>query len=94
MIVVAGAIYVVPGQRVEFLAASSEAMVRAREVPGCQDFVVAADPVDPSRVNVFELWDTEFELMDFRGQGPDQETAIKIVDSDVMRYQISSSGPA
>jgi hypothetical protein len=28
----------------------------ARQAPGCLDFAVSADPVDPAQVNVFEWW--------------------------------------
>ncbi|MGH7418441.1 MAG: putative quinol monooxygenase, partial [Candidatus Rokuibacteriota bacterium] len=56
MIIVSGRIYVRPGQRDAFLAASMEAVAAARRSPGCLDFVVAADPIEPDRVNVYEQW--------------------------------------
>jgi uncharacterized protein YndB with AHSA1/START domain len=32
------------------------AVVEARRAAGCRDFVVAADPIEPDRVNVYEEW--------------------------------------
>ena len=54
MIIVSGRIYVSPGQREGFLASSRAAVTDARRAPGCRDFVVAADPIEPDRVNVYE----------------------------------------
>ena len=55
-----------------------------------RDFVQAADPLDPSRVNVFERWDTEDDLLAFRGAGQPAHDSPPIRSADVMRYIISS----
>ncbi|MFC7613699.1 putative quinol monooxygenase [Actinokineospora soli] len=68
--IVAGSLRIAPGRRDEFVAASSPAVVQARATPGCLDFVVAADPVDPDRAVVFERWDSVDALKAFRGAGP------------------------
>ena len=73
MIIVSGKIYVQPGTRQKFLASSHEAIVQARKTVGCQDFIIAADPIEAERVNVYEEWNSEEELLDFRGNGADQE---------------------
>jgi hypothetical protein len=83
-----------PGRRDAFVATSRDAVVEARRAPGCLDFVVAADPVEPNRVNVYEQWETEAELEAFRGEGPDSDLGSDIVSADVSRHQVSSSGPA
>ncbi len=70
MIIVSGRLYVRPGDRPAFLTRSAEALAQARRWPGCRDFVVAADPVEPDRVNVYEEWETEDALLAFRGDGP------------------------
>ena len=62
----------------------------ARSAPGCLDFSITADTLDPQRVNVFERWATEEELLAFRGSGPDSGTAARILDADVRRYVIAS----
>ena len=70
-IIVAGRLFVQPEQRARFLAGSRSAMELARRTEGCADFVVAPDPLDPSRVNVFELWRSRKALLAFRESGPD-----------------------
>lgn len=94
MIIVSGRIRVASGQRDAFLDASSEAIVLARRAPGCRDFVVAADPLEHDRVNVYEEWDSEAELEAFRGAGPEPDLAVDIVDAEVSRHHVASSGPA
>jgi antibiotic biosynthesis monooxygenase len=58
----------------------------ARQAPGCLDFAVSADPVDPTRVNVFERWTGPEDLAGFRASGdPDDE----VVDfSRIRRFEI------
>ena len=94
MIIVSGRIHLSPDRRDAFVATSRDAIVQARQAPGCRDFVVAPDPIDPSRVNVYEEWDSEEELEAFRGAGPEPGLADDIVEADVRRHQIASSGPA
>jgi hypothetical protein len=57
MLIVSGRIYVRPGARQAFLASSRAAVAQARGARGCRDFVVAADPIEIDRVNVYEEWD-------------------------------------
>lgn len=94
MIIVSGRIFVTSGRRDAFLAASSDAVVEARRAPGCLDFVVAPDPIEPDRVNVYEEWESEVELESFRGEGPGADLASDIVRANVSRQKIASSGPA
>jgi quinol monooxygenase YgiN len=94
MLIVSGKIYVRPGARQAFLMASLVAVAQAREARGCRDFVVAADPLEPDRVNVYEEWDSEETLMIFRGDGPAQDVSSSIVRADVSRHVVASSGPA
>ena len=93
MIIVSGRIYVRPGARREFLKSSLEAVAQARQSRGCRDFVVAADPIDPDRVNVYEEWESEEALLTFRGGGPGEDLTSSIVRADVFRHLVASSGP-
>ena len=93
MIIVSGKIYVRPGRREAFLAASMEAVAQARRTTGCLDFVVAADPIEPGRVNVYESWDSEAALLAFRGGGPGSDLTSEILRADVKRHEVVSSGP-
>jgi quinol monooxygenase YgiN len=94
MIIVSGRIYVRRGRRDAFLAASMEAVMAARRSSGSLEFVVAADPIEPDRVNVYEQWESEAQLEAFRGEGPGPDLMSDTVSADVSRHQISSSGPA
>lgn len=94
MIIVSGKIYVQPEEREAFVAASAAAVALARQTPGCRDFVVAADPLEPDRVNVYEAWDSEEALLAFRGAGPDDGMSAAIIRAEVSRHLVASSGPA
>jgi quinol monooxygenase YgiN len=87
-IIVAGQIEVQPGQRQRFLDGSQMAMRLARETTGCEDFVVAADPLDEQRVNVFEVWRSRQALHDFRDAGPDDGLTALIVRARVREYEV------
>ena len=93
MLIVSGRIYVQPGARERFLSASLEAITQARGWRGCHDFVVAADPIEPDRVNVYEEWESEEALLAFRGAGPDADLSASIVRAEVARHSVSASGP-
>jgi len=94
MLIVSGKLYLKPGAIKKFLASSAEAVALARSSPGCRDFVVAADPIEPDRVNVYEEWDSETKLLKFRGSGPDIDMRSTIVRAEVFRHVISSTSPA
>ena len=93
MIIVSGRIHVRPGARPEFLSSSLDAVAQARQSRGCRDFVVAADPIEPDRVNVYEEWESEEALLAFRGVGPGEDLTSSIVRADVSRHVVASSGP-
>ena len=64
----------------------------ARRAAGCLDFVQAADPLDAGRINVFERWESEEALLDFRGAGQPASDSPPIRSADVKRYVIASIG--
>ena len=94
MIIVSGRIYVRPGTRGRFLARSKEAIVQDRRASGCRDFVVAADPLDGNRVNVYEEWNSRKALTAFRGAGPGQDLSSLIEKAQVVERTVSSGRPA
>ena len=53
MIIVSGHMRVKSGKRATFLKASHAAMEAARKAASCRHFIVAADPIEEDRVNVF-----------------------------------------
>ena len=94
MVIVSGRIYIASGQREAFLASSRDAVIEARRAAGCRDFVVAADPLEPNRVNVYEEWDSDTQLETFRGAGPGPALLSVIERAEVLRHRVASSGPA
>lgn len=88
MIIVAGRIRVTPGRRREFLALSAPAIATARSTRGCSDFVVAPDPIEPDRVNVYEEWADRAALDAFRGEGPPGSMTALIVRADIREYDV------
>lgn len=91
MIIVVGRIYTHPGSRDEFLEISKASMEAAREARGCRDFVVAADPLEQERVNVYESWQDQGCLNAFRGSGPDSDINNLISNADVKEYKVDST---
>ena len=91
MVIVAGSIRIAPGRRDEFVATSLPAVVQARATPGCLDFVVAADPVDPDLAVVFERWSSVDALKAFRGAGPEDDLSEMIVAVEVDQYAVMSA---
>lgn len=56
MLIVAGHFDVDPADRDEFLAGRVDAIRTTRTEGGCLEYVMSADPVDPTRVMLFERW--------------------------------------
>jgi quinol monooxygenase YgiN len=93
MLIVSGRLFLKPGTRDQFLA-SCEASVRlARRAPGCLDFAVSADTIEPDRANVYEAWTDAQSLESFREGGADDPSFSFIVHADVERHEVSQSGP-
>ncbi len=90
MLIIAGSLMVDPSDRAAFLAANADVVGQARKATGCHDFVQAADPLDPSRINIFERWDTEEHLLAFRGEGQPESDSPPIQSADVKRYIIAA----
>jgi quinol monooxygenase YgiN len=90
MLIIAGSLMVDPSNRATFLALNADVVSQARQTTGCLDFVQAADPLDPSRINIFERWDTEDHLLAFRGEGEPEYDSPPIQSADVKRYVIAA----
>ncbi len=93
-LIVAGWLRVDPADRDAFVADGQRLVRAARSAPGCLDFALTADSVDPGRIGVYERWASEAALLAFRGSGPDGATAARILDADVRRYTVSGVGGA
>lgn len=86
MIVVAGHLTVAPGDRAAYLDSCRVVVEQARSAPGCVDYALGPDLVEADRVNVLEVWATRAALEAFRGAGPDDGFADRIVAIDVREF--------
>ena len=93
MLIVAGWLQVDPDDRDGYLAGCTEVVRLARAAPGCHDFALSADPLDPARINVYERWTSDEDLLAFRGSGPDAGQTAQIRGADVVKYRISATEP-
>jgi quinol monooxygenase YgiN len=90
VIIVSGKIYVDPDARESYLDDCRAVMESARAAPGCLDFALSADLLEPGRINIYEVWESDDRLATFRGSGPSSEQQAEIRDASVHRYRISS----
>jgi quinol monooxygenase YgiN len=93
MIIVAGSLYLDAAERDRYLAAVADVARQARAAGGCLDFVQAADPIDPERINIFERWESDADLERFRASGEpgeeDPPTPL-LRDAHVRKYRIAA----
>lgn len=92
MLIIAGHLVVSPIDRDAYVADCVKVGEEARASPGCLDYSVTADSVDPSAIRIYERWENEEQLLAFRGAGPSDGQQAAIVATDVKRYVISSVG--
>ena len=90
MVIVAGFLVVEPLERARYLAGCRAVVEQARRTPGCLDFTISADLVDPDRIAIFERWESWAALDEFRGSGPSDEQQGQIVSAAVCEYDVGS----
>lgn len=88
MIIVSGWLKVAPGERAAYLDGCRVVIEAARSAPGCRDFHLSADPLEPDRINVVERWDSVADVEAFRGSGPSGEQQAAILDAEVVQYEV------
>lgn len=94
MLIIAGRLHVDPDAREDYLDGCVAVVEQARSSPGCLDFALSADLVDPGRINVFERWESDEDLHRFRGNGPEAKQTAQIRDAEVRKYRISATEDA
>jgi quinol monooxygenase YgiN len=88
MVIVAGQLVVDPEQRGRYLATCIDVVEQARRAPGCLDFAISADLVEPGRINIFERWESRAAVNAFRGSGPSDEQHAAMLSTSVAEYDI------
>ncbi|HZH18590.1 MAG TPA: antibiotic biosynthesis monooxygenase family protein [Geodermatophilus sp.] len=89
MVIVAGHLMVDPGEREAYLAGCVAVVEAARRAPGCLDFAITADLVDPGRIVVYERWETQAAVEAFRGSGPSDEQGAAMLSASVAEYDVA-----
>jgi quinol monooxygenase YgiN len=89
MVIVAGYLVVEPLERDRYLLGCKEVVQQARRTPGCLDFAITADLLDPTRIDIFERWESHAAVDAFRGSGPTEEQQGSIVSASVSDYDVS-----
>jgi quinol monooxygenase YgiN len=92
MLIVGGSFEVEPDQREQFLASRHEMIRRSRSEPGCLEYAFSADPIDPTRVLLFERWvsqeSLDAHLSAIRAANP-STTDVTPKASSIIVYDIS-----
>ncbi len=78
-------------RRDEYLDACVDVVQAARKAPGCLDFALSADLLQPGRVKVYECWQDASSVEAFRGSGPDDQLSELITGAEVSQYEVASS---
>ncbi|MEV0354974.1 antibiotic biosynthesis monooxygenase family protein [Nocardia sp. NPDC050697] len=89
MVIVAGHITVDPADRESYLAGCVSVVEQARRAPGCLDFSISADLVDPGRIDIFERWESQAAVEAFRGSGPGEDQGAQMLSASVAEYDIA-----
>jgi len=87
VIIVAGSLRVDAESRDAYLDGCHEVVAAAREAPGCLDFALSPDPLEPDRINVFERWESASALEAFRGSGPPDDQLTQLHEINVSEYE-------
>jgi quinol monooxygenase YgiN len=90
VVIVAGHLVVRAAERDAYLAGCVDVVAQARRTSGCLEFSIAADVVEPGRVNIFERWESQDAVNAFRGSGPSEEQAIAITSASVVEYDVAN----
>ncbi|MGA5303912.1 putative quinol monooxygenase [Nucisporomicrobium flavum] len=94
MLIVAGTGYVDPDRREALLGGLASAVRQVRTAPGCLDYVVAADPIEPDRVNIYERWESDAHLTaHLAGIGQTAPPMPDVRSVDIVRYDVSGFRP-
>ena len=95
--IVGGTFELDPELRDAFIASRAEMMRNSRSEPGCIEYTFCADPLDPSRVVLFEKWDDQAALdahiAAMRAAPRPSEPGIAPISSSIMIYDVVGERP-
>ncbi|MFZ2527776.1 MAG: antibiotic biosynthesis monooxygenase family protein [Rhodococcus sp. (in: high G+C Gram-positive bacteria)] len=92
MVVVAGHCRFPAEHRDAALAEYHTLVEAARRAPGCIDLSITADPIDPERIAICEIWAGEEHLNAWRRTAPHPKAprGVKATDLEVWEYVVAN----
>jgi quinol monooxygenase YgiN len=97
MVIVGGTFEVQGRSREQFLAERLDLMRRSRAEHGCLEYTFSADPLNPSRVLLFEIWASREDLDAHLAAGraaPALTTAsVTAISSAITTYEVAETAP-
>ena len=91
MLIIAGELRVAAEERDRYVADCVSVVRAARAAAGCLEFAITADTATADRIRIYERWETDEQLLAFRGAGPDAGQQAAILDAHVRKYRISAT---
>ncbi len=98
MIAVIGHLDVDPVHRDELVASSADLQRAVHDEPGCLVYAFAADPTDPGRIGITELWESA-EALDAHFRHPNFAAARALLGTrprlggSGLKYRIDAAAP-
>ncbi|QGH34629.1 antibiotic biosynthesis monooxygenase [Gracilibacillus salitolerans] len=92
-VIIAGWFTVDASMRNEVVEIHEDLIKRARRAPGCIDLAITADPVDTTRINNFEFWQSEEDLEAWRAIANPPKEITPILNVEMQKHEIKKSGP-
>ncbi len=93
MLIIAGHAHVDAERRDDYVAGFRELQERSRQAAGCLDVFISADSVDPTRVNVFERWESQEDLDAWRDRANAPDVGIDVTREEVKLYTALDERP-
>jgi quinol monooxygenase YgiN len=93
MVIVSGHLIVAAEDREAYLATCVGVVEAGRQAPGCLDFALSPDIIDPGRINIIERWESQAAVESFRGAGVDDEQGAAILAASVAEYDVAAVRP-
>lgn len=93
MLIIAGHVRVAEADRDAYVTAHHDLVARCRRAAGALDVVIAADPLDPGRVNVLERWESQDALDAWRAVAAAPDAGIPFEDEGVQLFTVTDARP-
>jgi quinol monooxygenase YgiN len=89
MHIIAGKLWVAPGDRQRYLESLREIVQAVRNEPGCLEYAFSADPIDEGLVRLYELWASRESLAEHQAAlaGRQWPSEVKVESAEVNEYE-------